>query len=86
MTIPRPESQDVSIRWRATFLLAVPAEWSVPGLIELAGSRKTHDQIAKSREQALAALISKKVGTDTMLTRLAGPSDDHFDYTSDDVT
>jgi hypothetical protein len=63
---------------RATFLLAVTAEGSVPGLIELAGSLKPHDQIAKSREQALAAFSSKKAEIDTMLTRLPGLNDDHF--------
>ena len=35
-------------------------------------------QIAKSREQALAAFISKKAEIDTMLTRLPALSDDHF--------
>jgi hypothetical protein len=35
-------------------------------------------KIAKSREQALAAFICKKVETDTMLTRLPALSDDHF--------
>jgi hypothetical protein len=71
-------------------VLDVPAKWSVPGLIELADAEPQDEpqaafQIAKSREQALGALISKTVGTDTTLTRLAG-SDDHFDCTSNDVT
>jgi hypothetical protein len=49
-------------------------------------SLRTLKQIAKSREQALAAFVSKKVETDTMLTRLRALSDDHFGCAPDDVT
>jgi len=38
-SIPCSGSQVVSIRFRATFVLDVPAEWSVPGLIELADTQ-----------------------------------------------
>jgi hypothetical protein len=70
-------------------VLDVPAEWSVPGLIELADAEPQDEpqasfQIAKSREQALAALISK-TGPTRYLLDWQG-SDDHFDYTSDNVT
>jgi hypothetical protein len=41
---------------------------------------------AKSREQALAAFVSKKAEIDRMLTRLQALSDDHFGYAPDDVT
>ena len=43
-------------------------------------------QIAKSREQALAAFVSKKAEIDTMLTRLQALSDDHFGYGPDEIT
>ena len=47
---------------------------------------KVHKHRAKSREQALAAFVSKKAGIDAMLTRLQKLSDDHFGYAPDDVT
>jgi hypothetical protein len=47
---------------------------------------RTRNQIAKSKEQALAAFISKKVDIDAMLTRLRALSDDHFNYSPDEVT
>jgi hypothetical protein len=37
-------------------------------------------------EQALAAFVSKKAEIDAMLTRLQALSDDHFGYSSDEVT
>jgi hypothetical protein len=49
-------------------------------------SPRTPNQIAKSREQALAAFLSKKAEIDAMLTRLQALSDDHFGYAPDDVT
>jgi hypothetical protein len=49
-------------------------------------SLRTRNQIAKSREQALAAFVSKKAEIDAMLTRLQALSDDHFGYAPDDVT
>jgi hypothetical protein len=47
---------------------------------------RTRNQIAKSREQALAAFVSKKAEIDTILTRLQKLSDDHFGCAPDDVT
>jgi hypothetical protein len=47
---------------------------------------RLQDQIAKSKEQALAAFVSKKAQIDTMLTRLQALSDDYFGYAPDDVT
>ena len=49
-------------------------------------SPKLQNQDAKSREQALAAFVSKKAEIDAMLTRLHALSDDHFGYAPDDVT
>ena len=49
-------------------------------------SLRTRNQIAKSREQALAAFVSKKAEIDAMLTRLQTLSDDHFGYAPEDVT
>jgi hypothetical protein len=44
------------------------------------------DRIAKSKEQALAAFVSKKAEIDAMLTRLQALSGDHFGYAPDEVT
>jgi hypothetical protein len=49
-------------------------------------SPKLQNQIAKSREQALAAFVSKKAEIDAMLTRLQALSDDHFNYSPDEIT
>jgi hypothetical protein len=49
-------------------------------------SPRTQNQSVKSREQALAPFVSKKVEIDAMLTRLQTLSDDHFGYAPDDVT
>jgi hypothetical protein len=49
-------------------------------------SPRMHKQIAKSKEEALAAFISKKAEIDEMSTRLQALSDDHFNYSPDEVT
>lgn len=49
-------------------------------------SPKLQSQTAKSKEQALAAFVSKKAEIDTMLARLQALSDDHFNYSPEDVT
>jgi hypothetical protein len=49
-------------------------------------SPRLQNEIAKSKEQALAAFIAKKAEIDTMLTRLQALSDDHFNYSPDEVT
>ena len=43
-------------------------------------------QIAKSKEEALAAFISRKAEIDTMLARLQALSDEHFGYGPDEIT
>ena len=49
-------------------------------------SPRMQKQIVKSEEQALAAFVSKKAEIDAMLTRLQALSDDHFNYSPDDMT
>jgi hypothetical protein len=49
-------------------------------------SHRIQKQIAKSREEALAAFVSKKAEIDAMLARLQALSDDHFNYSPDDIT
>jgi hypothetical protein len=46
---------------------------------------RMQNQIAKSKEEALAAFVSKKAEIDAMLTRLQGLSDDHFNYSPDQI-
>jgi hypothetical protein len=48
-------------------------------------SPRMQKQIAKSKEEALAAFVSKKAEIDEMLTRLQALSDDHFNYSPDEV-
>jgi hypothetical protein len=42
-------------------------------------------QITKSKEEALAAFVSKKAEIDEMLNRLQALSDDHFNYSPDEI-
>jgi hypothetical protein len=49
-------------------------------------SPRMQNQIAKSKEQALAAFVSKKAEIDAMLTRLQELSDDHFNYSPEEIT
>ena len=49
-------------------------------------SSKLQNQIAKSKEEALAAFVSKKAEIDEMLTRLQALSGDHFNYSLDEIT
>jgi hypothetical protein len=46
-------------------------------------SPRLQNQMAKSKEQALAAFVSKKTEIDAMLTRIQALSDDHFNYSPD---
>ena len=48
-------------------------------------SPKLQNQIAKSKEQALAAFVSKKAEIDSMLDRIKSLSDDHFNYSPDEI-
>ena len=43
-------------------------------------------QIIRSNERALAAFVSKKAEFDAMLTRLRALSDDHFNYSPDEIS
>jgi hypothetical protein len=47
---------------------------------------RLQNQIAKSKEEPLAAFVSKKGEIYTMLTRFRALSDDHFGYAPEDVT
>ena len=49
-------------------------------------SPRMQNQIARSREQALAAFVCRKAEIDTMLARLQALSDDHFNYSPDEIT
>jgi hypothetical protein len=46
---------------------------------------RLQNQIAKSKEQALAAFVFNKAEIDAMLTRLQVLSDDHFNYSPDEI-
>jgi hypothetical protein len=48
-------------------------------------SPRMQNRITRSREQALAAFVSKKAAIDAMLARLQALSDDHFGYSPDDI-
>jgi hypothetical protein len=48
-------------------------------------SPRLQNQVAKSKEEALAAFVSKKAEIDAMLTRLQALSDDHFNYSPDEI-
>jgi hypothetical protein len=48
-------------------------------------SPRMQSQIAKSKEQALAAFVSKEADIDEMLTRLQALSVDHFNYSPDEI-
>jgi hypothetical protein len=47
---------------------------------------RIHRMNTGSSQQALAAFVSKKAEIDAMLTRLQALSDDHFNYSPDDIT
>ena len=49
-------------------------------------SPRMQNQIAKSKEDVLAGFVSKKAEIDAMLTRLQALSDDHFNYSPDEIT
>ena len=46
---------------------------------------RIHRRNARSSEQALAAFVSKKREIDAMLARLQALSDDHFNYSPDEI-
>jgi hypothetical protein len=41
---------------------------------------------SRSNNDALAAFVQKKAEIDAMLTRLQGLSDEHFNYSPDEIT
>jgi len=43
------------------------------------------NKTTKSNEDALASFVAKKVEIDAMLTRLQALSDDHFNYSPDEI-
>ena len=49
-------------------------------------SPRMQNQIAKSKEEALAAFISKKAEIDSMLDRIKSLSDNHFGYAPEEIT
>ena len=49
-------------------------------------SPRMQNQIAKSKQQALAAFVQRKAEIDAMLSRLQALSDDHFNYSPDEIT
>ena len=48
-------------------------------------STRIQSRSAWSNEDALAAFVSKKAAIDAMLTRLQALSDDHFNYSPDEI-
>ena len=48
-------------------------------------SARLQSQIARSKQQALAAFVTKKAEIGAMLTRLQALSDDHFNYSPDEI-
>ena len=49
-------------------------------------SPRMQSQIAKSKEEALAAFVSRKAEIDAMRTRLQALSHDHFCYNPDEIS
>jgi hypothetical protein len=48
-------------------------------------SPKTTKKTIKSNDDALAAFVARKAEIDAMLTRLKALSDDHFNYSPDEI-
>jgi hypothetical protein len=72
------------------FLWLIAPEEAFIGLsesgAELEMSPRIQNRIAKSKEQALVAFVSKKAEIDATLARLQALSGDHFGYAPDEVT
>ena len=49
-------------------------------------STRTQRQIARSNDEALAAFVSRKAEIDGMLARLQALSEEHFNYSPDEIT
>jgi hypothetical protein len=54
--------------------------------MELQMIARTSKTKTRSNDDALAAFVQKKVEIDAMLSRLQALSDDHFNYSPDDIT
>jgi hypothetical protein len=48
-------------------------------------SPRMQNQITKSKQQALAAFVQRKAEIDAMLSRLQALSDDHFNYSPEEI-
>jgi hypothetical protein len=48
-------------------------------------NHKTPKKTSKSNDDALAAFVTRKTEIDAMLTRLQALSDDHFNYSPDEI-
>ena len=48
-------------------------------------SPRTRKTIAKSNDEALATFVARKAEIDAMLTRIQALSDDHFNYSPDEI-
>ncbi len=49
-------------------------------------SARLKQQDKRKHEQALAAFVAKKLEIDAMLSRLQNLSDNHFNYSPDEIT
>jgi hypothetical protein len=85
----------LQVKWknsttRSIFLWLVASEEAFIGLGKSDAkpemSLRMQKQIARSKEEALAAFVSKRAEIDAMLTRLQVLSDDHFGYSPDEIT
>jgi hypothetical protein len=47
---------------------------------------RTSKMKTRTNEDALAAFVQRKADIDTMLARLQALSDDHFDYSPDEIS
>jgi hypothetical protein len=80
--------KDSTIGW--IFLWLIPVKEAFIGFSKSGAepemSPTMQNQIARSKEQALVAFVSKKGEIDAMITRLQALSDDHFGYGPDEIT
>jgi hypothetical protein len=69
-------------------LLITPEEAFIALTIKLEPkmSMTIQRQITRSNEDALTAFVQKKAEIDAMLARLQALSDEHFDYSPDEIT
>jgi hypothetical protein len=58
--------------------------WLIDGAPKM--NLRTRKMTTKSNDDAMAAFVAKKAKIDAMLTRLQALSDDHFNYSPDEIT